>query len=51
MLETLDDSAAARAKALRLQQAVGERFTVAAMTDAVLKLYASVMPAIRPAAS
>ena len=44
MLGVLDDPAAAKAKALRLQQAVGRRFTVAAMTDAVLELYASAMP-------
>ena len=47
MLGMLGDPAAAQAKALRLQQAVGRRFTVAAMTDAVLELYASVMPALR----
>ncbi len=47
MLRMLDDPAAAQAKALRLQQAVGRRFTVAAMTDAVLEVYASVMPALR----
>ena len=40
MLDVLDNPAAAQARALRLQQAVGERFTVAAMTDAVLDLYA-----------
>ena len=51
MLEMLDDPAAAQAKALRLQQAVGRRFTVAAMTDAVLELYASVTPALRLGAS
>jgi glycosyltransferase involved in cell wall biosynthesis len=43
MMDLLDHPAAARAKALRLQQAVGRRFTVAAMTDGVLDLYASVM--------
>ena len=42
MLRTLVDPAAARAKAARLQEAVGQRFTVAAMTDAVLGVYASV---------
>ncbi len=44
MLRTLADPAAARAKAARLQEAVGRRFTVAAMTDAVLGVYASVSP-------
>jgi glycosyltransferase involved in cell wall biosynthesis len=44
MLDVLDDPAAAQARALRLQQAVAERFTVAAMTDAVLELYASSLP-------
>jgi glycosyltransferase involved in cell wall biosynthesis len=48
MLQALEDPAAARAKALRLQQAVGRRFTVAAMTDAVLELYESVRPPLRP---
>jgi glycosyltransferase involved in cell wall biosynthesis len=43
MIELLDDPAAAHAHALRLQQTVGQRFTVAAMTDAVLDLYASVV--------
>jgi glycosyltransferase involved in cell wall biosynthesis len=47
MLGMLGDLAAAQAKTLRLQQAVGRRFTVAAMTDAVLEVYASVMPALR----
>ena len=41
MLEVLDDPAAAQARAQRLQQAVAKRFTVAAMTDAVLDLYAA----------
>ena len=41
MLEVLNDPAGAQARAQRLQQAVGGRFTVAAMTDAVLDLYAA----------
>jgi glycosyltransferase involved in cell wall biosynthesis len=41
MLEVLDDPATAQARALRLQRAVAERFTIAAMTDAVLDLYAA----------
>ena len=41
MLEVLDDPVAAQARALRLQQAVSERFTVAAMTDAVLDHYSA----------
>jgi glycosyltransferase involved in cell wall biosynthesis len=43
MREVLDDPRAARARALRLQGAVGSRFTVAAMTDAVLDLYDAVL--------
>jgi glycosyltransferase involved in cell wall biosynthesis len=39
MLRVLDDAGQARAAARRLQQAVGRRFTVAAMTAAVLGLY------------
>lgn len=42
MLEVLDRPIAAQARALRLRHTVGRRFTVAAMTDAVLDLYASV---------
>jgi len=42
MLEVLRDPAAARARSLRLQQAVGRRFTAAAMTDDVLDLYDAV---------
>ena len=42
MLGVLDDAGQARATARRLQQAVGRRFTVAAMTDAVLDLYDAV---------
>jgi glycosyltransferase involved in cell wall biosynthesis len=49
MLEALDDPPAARARALRLQEAVADRFTVAAMTDAVLDLYDAVL-AERPGA-
>jgi glycosyltransferase involved in cell wall biosynthesis len=49
MLEALDDPPAARARALRLQEAVAARFTVAAMTDAVLDLYDAVL-AERPGA-
>jgi glycosyltransferase involved in cell wall biosynthesis len=48
MLEVLDEPVAAQARALRLQQAVAERFTVAAMTDAVLELYASVSASLPP---
>jgi hypothetical protein len=51
MLQVLADPAAAQARALRLQQAVGRRFTVAAMTDAVLEVYASVTPALRRGAA
>jgi glycosyltransferase involved in cell wall biosynthesis len=43
MLDALDDPVGAQARALRLREAVGGRFTVAAMTDAVLDLYASVL--------
>lgn len=43
MLEVLDNPAAARASALRLQQAVGRRFIVAAMADEVLDLYDTVL--------
>jgi glycosyltransferase involved in cell wall biosynthesis len=42
MLELLDDPAAAQARARRLRQAVSQRFTVVAMADAVLELYASI---------
>lgn len=48
MLEVLDDPAAAQARAERLQQAVAERFTVTAMTDAVLDLYASAWASLAP---
>ena len=51
MIEVLDHSAAAQAKALRLRQAVGQRFTIATMTDAVLELYASVMRPVMTVAS
>jgi glycosyltransferase involved in cell wall biosynthesis len=44
MLGTLADPAAAQAKAARLQEVVGSRYTVTAMTDAVLGVYASVRP-------
>jgi glycosyltransferase involved in cell wall biosynthesis len=50
MLDALDEPATARAQALRLQQAVASRFTVSAMTDAVLELYDAVL-AERPAAA
>jgi glycosyltransferase involved in cell wall biosynthesis len=43
MLEVLDHPAAARASAVRLQQAVGRRFTVATMADDVLDLYDTVL--------
>ena len=46
MLEVLGHPAAARASALRLQQAVGRRFTVTAMTDEVLDLYDTVLAEI-----
>jgi len=49
MLGTLDEPATARAKALRLQAAVANRFTVTAMANAVLDLYDAVL-AERPAA-
>jgi glycosyltransferase involved in cell wall biosynthesis len=42
MLMCLDNPAAARATALKLQQAVARRFSVAAMTDGVLELYSAV---------
>jgi len=41
MHEMLDEPAAAYARAQRLQQIVAKRFTIAAMTDAVLDLYAA----------
>jgi glycosyltransferase involved in cell wall biosynthesis len=43
MLTFLDNPAAAQAKALKLQAAVARRFSVAAMADGVLDLYAAVM--------
>jgi hypothetical protein len=39
----LDDPAAARARALRLRKAVASRFTVSAMTEAVLDVYTEVL--------
>jgi glycosyltransferase involved in cell wall biosynthesis len=51
MLDVLDRPGAAQATALRLRAAVGRRFTVAAMTDAVLEHYASVLRPIMMAAS
>ncbi len=45
MLEVLDNPAAAQARALRLQQVIAQRFTIAAMTDDVLDLYASAQSA------
>jgi glycosyltransferase involved in cell wall biosynthesis len=51
MMDVLDHPAAAQANALRLRQAVGRRFTVAAMADAVLELYASVMRPVMLGAS
>src|SRR5581483_4400888 len=50
MLDALADPATARARALRLQETVASRFTVSAMTDAVLALYDAVL-AERPAAA
>ena len=41
MHELLDEPAAAHARAQRLQQIVAKRFTIAAMADAVLDLYAA----------
>jgi glycosyltransferase involved in cell wall biosynthesis len=51
MLDVLDRPGAAQATALPLRAAVGRRFTVAAMTDAVLEHYASVLRPIMMAAS
>jgi glycosyltransferase involved in cell wall biosynthesis len=51
MLDMLDGPAAAQANALRLRHTVGRRFTVAAMADAVLELYASVVHPLRMGAS
>ena len=51
MLDMLDRPAAAQANALRLRHTVGRRFTVAAMADAVLELYASVVHPLRMGAS
>jgi glycosyltransferase involved in cell wall biosynthesis len=51
MLDVLDNPAAAQARALHLQQAVGERFTITAMTGAVLDVYAAVLrspPRLQP---
>jgi glycosyltransferase involved in cell wall biosynthesis len=42
MMGVLDDPVAARSRAERLREAVAERFTIAAMTDGVLDLYAQV---------
>jgi glycosyltransferase involved in cell wall biosynthesis len=42
MLEVLDNPGASEARATRLRQAIAERFTIAAMTDGVLDLYAQV---------
>lgn len=42
MLAVLDEPLAMQARACRLHEAVAERFTIAAMTDAVLDLYAMV---------
>jgi glycosyltransferase involved in cell wall biosynthesis len=41
MLEALAEPAAAQARALHLQDAVAQRFTIATMTDAVLGVYAT----------
>jgi len=51
MLDVLDRPEAAQSNALKLRAAVGRRFTVAAMTDAVLELYASVMRPVMTRAS
>jgi glycosyltransferase involved in cell wall biosynthesis len=51
MLDVLDRPGAAQSNALQLRAAVGRRFTVAAMTDAVLELYASVMRPVMTRAS
>lgn len=45
MLEVMENPIAAQARALRLKWSVGRRFTVAAMSDAVLELYGSVLAA------
>ena len=44
MLRVLGDPAAAHARALRLRQSIERRFTVGAMTDAVLQAYATAKP-------
>jgi glycosyltransferase involved in cell wall biosynthesis len=51
MLDVLDRPGAAQPNAQRLRAAVGRRFTVGAMTDAVLELYASVMRPVMMGAS
>jgi glycosyltransferase involved in cell wall biosynthesis len=51
MMDVLDHPAAAQANALRLRQVIGRRFTVAAMADAVLELYVSVMRPVMMGAS
>jgi glycosyltransferase involved in cell wall biosynthesis len=51
MMGVLDHPAAVHANALQLRRSVGRRFTVAAMADAVLELYASVMRPIMTGAS
>jgi glycosyltransferase involved in cell wall biosynthesis len=51
MLEMLDNPAAAQTNALRLRQSVGQRFTVVAMADAVLGVYASVLRPVMTGAS
>jgi glycosyltransferase involved in cell wall biosynthesis len=51
MLDVLDCPGAAQANAQRLRAAVGRRFTVEVMTDAVLELYASVMRPVMMTAS
>jgi glycosyltransferase involved in cell wall biosynthesis len=42
MLEVLDNPRAAQARAFRVREAIAERFTIEAMTDGVLDLYAQV---------
>jgi glycosyltransferase involved in cell wall biosynthesis len=49
MLDAVANPVAAQGRALRLKWSVGRRFTVAAMTDAVLDLYAAVLADAAPA--
>jgi glycosyltransferase involved in cell wall biosynthesis len=49
MLDAVANPIAAQGRALRLKWSVGRRFTVAAMADAVLDLYAAVLADATPA--